>query len=612
MRIQPRKNLLDLWRATVRSSYKDSQWVWGGREPANSVSDAEQLLCIILPATEISSFALDNPDQTDEDILAALRPLGNSTEIPRRLVGFLTEYFKRYSTEEGSPLFHGGGLFSTVDITQAPTDKQAELDVVESYSISITLTLATIYFARNLRKVVVRSEVQQEVAQLESLASRRLTAAMVGLLRSFTVNAFDVDSDAGRYLIQTINQGHYPARELAADLRDQLQDVTAALRDIVAVPTDVDLDSSDRLYECGWSWGVVQGAATIKAVDDQVIVQREGYAVAAPYLYFTVVALDGIADLYAQRTTQQGLLNELQNQLASSLRIRWEMTQLYWSTVAGFGKGRWPLEDVPWRTTDGVGSDYFTLLVTSIAARGLASRRGTDEDLRRLGEVLKGLADRARITRRTFPGDIGVDLHTPGVPVALEGSEVQGPLLAWKATDFSPLLLKRTIRIAELIKTDMLREEVKDLADLVWDHMLARRHHEERDNWFGIWDQPHNAFSSIAETFDRPSWHHTFRVVESLRYAALLIRGDPLSATALSAFASSLQAEAEHLLDQELLSGSTEAGTPLRGEIQSVRSNLERARGIITSRPGSAIALLLDALHRLGQLAAARQERTGF
>ena len=84
-----------------------------------------------------------------------------------------------------------------------------------------------------------------------------------------------------------------------------------------------------------------------------------------PFLYFTVNALDGIADLFSARTVILGLLNEEQQRLTAALRLRWELTQRYWATIATFGEARWPLEDIPWKTTDGRESDYYSLLVTS-------------------------------------------------------------------------------------------------------------------------------------------------------------------------------------------------------------------------------------------------------
>jgi hypothetical protein len=35
MQLQPRQQLLEIWRATARSSYVRSQWQWGGPDRAN-------------------------------------------------------------------------------------------------------------------------------------------------------------------------------------------------------------------------------------------------------------------------------------------------------------------------------------------------------------------------------------------------------------------------------------------------------------------------------------------------------------------------------------------------------------------------------------------------
>ena len=95
MRIQPRQQLLEIWRATARSSWQDGAWVWGGRDRANSISDAEQLLCLMTPAAEVPSFRIDQPDETADDVLDALAPLGDAIEIPRLLVRVITEYMDK-------------------------------------------------------------------------------------------------------------------------------------------------------------------------------------------------------------------------------------------------------------------------------------------------------------------------------------------------------------------------------------------------------------------------------------------------------------------------------------------------------------------------------------
>ncbi|MFD0852350.1 hypothetical protein ACFQ07_08955, partial [Actinomadura adrarensis] len=191
-------------------------------------------------------------------------------------------------------------------------------------------------------------------------------------------------------------------RQVAEDLLADLSGVRAAVRDFtIGSGASSELDNPSRLFEIGWSWSLVKGAPEIEGIED-IGKQRTGIALERPILYFTVNALDGIADLFTPRTVELRLLNETQQRLSQALRLRWQLTQSYWSTIASFGDGRWPLEDIPWRTTDSEESDYFSLLVTTMAIQDLEGRRATDDELRRLGSVLKELAERGRITRRAM------------------------------------------------------------------------------------------------------------------------------------------------------------------------------------------------------------------
>ncbi|MGH8686014.1 MAG: hypothetical protein ACREUM_11760, partial [Nitrosospira sp.] len=75
MKIHPRQRILDIWRAVVSSSFCNGTWTWGGRDGSNSISDAEQLLCILYPATVIETMALDRPDAMTDDVFRTLRQL---------------------------------------------------------------------------------------------------------------------------------------------------------------------------------------------------------------------------------------------------------------------------------------------------------------------------------------------------------------------------------------------------------------------------------------------------------------------------------------------------------------------------------------------------------
>jgi hypothetical protein len=608
MRIQPRQQLLDIWRAVARASFREGRWQWGGRDPANAVSDAEQLLCIMLPATEIPRFRLDRPDQTEDDIATALDRIGSRTRIPQVMVKVLIDYHQRYADADGVPRFSGGSYFTSMTDEEL-TAQQRDLDVVESFGSSITLTLATLGFARIFRGELTQPKLLAELDLLEELAHRRLTAAMVGLLRSFTIFVFDSSSPEGQALVRTVNQSGQSINRTVEELRLKLRPVIAGLRDLtVGIDSTTELDDTVNLFEVGWSWGVIKGAPPVDIVRE-VDTQADGLADYKPYLYFTVQALDGIADLFSERTRLLRLLDDEQLRLASALQLRWDLTQTYWSIIASFGSDRWPLEDIPWRTTDGAESDYFSLLVTSIAARDLATRRDTDSDLSRLGQVLTELANRGRITRRPTKDDPAVQMHTQGVDVDLAGIDEIGPPVKWVASDFAPLLLKRATRIAGLINDINLRSRVLELADDVWDHLAKRR--MRQGTGIGLWDQPSGVYPTVDEHHSEPSWHHTVRVVESLVFAADLAGSHPLRSEPLAELAKALIAEAEHLFDQELLAGSTEAGASMRTVLQGVRTKLRHARDLMGDRPGTCISLVQDVLLELDQLATARRDVIG-
>jgi hypothetical protein len=616
MRIQPRRQLLQIWRATVASSLgPDGEWLWGGRDGSNSISDAEQLLCLMLPATEIPRFRVDGPDETDNDVLDALRGLGDAVEIPRRLVRAVVEYLKRYTLDDefGTPSFAGGSYAVPKADNHGeraePTKEQLALDVVEGYASSITLMLCALGFAKVFRTALSRTDLLAEVDELERLANKRLSAAMIGLLRSFSVKVFPVDSESGQVMLQTVNQSGVSRRKVLSALHLALRDTAAGLRDLdIGLAAVDDLENPERLFECGWSWGPTLDAPPV-TFQGEAGTQRDGYASDEPYLYFTVVALDAIADLFSERTRVLGLVSDDQSRLADALRKRWDLTQRYWGTIASLGPGRWPLEDIPWRTTDGGESDFFSLLVTSIAARNLAALPDKDADLIRIGELLTELANRGRVIRRPLATDTAIGMHHPGVAFELYGMQAFGPPLDWIAADFAPLLLKRAIRVAQLISDVKLRGHLLRLANGVWRHVEDRR--IGNGLYRNLWDQPENVFPAVTGRSDRPSWHHTVRVVESLVLAASLISTFPLRSEPLAAYAEDLLAEAEHLYDQELLAGSAGAGRPMRDRMEWVSQRLDRCREIMDDRPASATAVLTSVLQELDALAVARQDVVG-
>ncbi|WP_433056209.1 SCO2524 family protein [Dactylosporangium sp. CS-033363] len=611
MRMQPRQEILDIWRAVVRWSWQKDQWVWGGRFASNSIGDAEQLLCLLLPASKVSAFGLDDPDRTGLDMMDALEDFGGATEIPRRIISVLAEYYHRYTDESGTPIFAGGSYFTSSTEGEEPTEEQRALDIVDSYAMSITLSLATIGFARVFRGTTRRHAVLEVIDDVEQRASARLTAAMIGLLRSFSVNVFDADSVYGKNLIRTVNQEGLPSREVVDGLRLELRQTMASFREVLIGSGQVtDLDSQNQLFECGWSWSIVENAPEIEvASTEEIGTQRPGVAEQAPYLYFTVIALDAIEDLFSERTRVLGLLNEEQQRLSRALQLRSDLTRSYWATVATYGEGtRWPLEDIPWRTTDGLDSDYFTLQVTSLAVKGLVQNRSSNAQLVRIGNVLAELANRARMTRRPNRNDQAIGLHYPGVRLNLIGSErVGGGEMTWIVNEFAPLLLQRTANIAGLLTDATDRGVLLETADRVWEHLLSRR--LQRGAGRNLWDNPAGAFPDLRmPPEDSPSWLINERVVDALVVTANVLDRPPLTSPELAMHGAALLSEAEQLFDRELMRGS---GKSLELEIKTIRANLRRAREVINDRPGTAAWLALTVLGLLNDLSAGRQKSTG-
>lgn len=608
MRIQPRQEILDVWRATVRSSWQNGEWHWGGRYVSNSISDAEQLLTLLLPATRVPVLSLDDPDRIDEEVIEALSPLGGAIEIPRRLVSVITDYFTRYTDETGTPIFSGGSYLAPLEGGAELTKEHRSLDIVDSYAMSVTLTLATIGFVKVYRGTTRRRDLLAQLDALEAMASARLTGAMVGLLRSFSTFVFTATDEYGLRLCDMINQDELPRREVVDALREQLRETMASLRSVIIGSGRVteDLDNSEMLFECGWSWGIIAGAEEVPT-PEPIGLQREGSAENAPYLYFTVIAMDAIEDLNSERTRLLGLLNEEQQRLSRALQLRWELTRTYWATVATFGnRRRWPIEDIPWRTTDGDRTDYYTLQATSLAVKGLiAGGRGADEELGRIVSVLVELAQRARITRRAALDEPALLLHAPGKRVILN-DDTSKPIATWNVNEYSTVLLQRAATVAGLLTDARRRSELLELADEVWDHLLLRRIPDGRHR--GLWDYAGGAFPGLAPKPDTPSWYLTERVVEALVSAGQLLWQRPFPrAGRLAAYAQDLIDEAEYLFDRELMSG-TFAGEAMQRSMRSIRASLRRAQLLADERPGTAAALANALLLQLNDIATGQQK----
>ncbi|WP_405505438.1 SCO2524 family protein [Streptomyces purpurascens] len=591
MQIKPRQQLLDIWQAIARHSFDEGTWDWGDLGGRSSVADAERLLCLLYPATEIPAFRLDDPDTTERDFLRAMERAGGRLDLPANLVKVVGEFMRTHTRPNGSaPTFPGGYYFWPADKATGLTDEQSELGVVDSYSMSITLCLATLGFLKVYETRTRRPDVQATIAELRTSTSPRLTAAMVSLLRSFTVSVYDTGSSQGEALTDLLGQGRVSQRHVVQRFQHRFKALRAVITESLLLGLDVQdglLDES-RLFECGWAWGIVKDAPEVET-DEPVGPQPYGIADPVPYLYFTVMALEGIEDLFSDRTLTLGLLNFEQQRLAEALRLRWEITQQFWSGIARFDADRWPLEDIPWRTTgQQQESEYFSLSVTSLLVHDLMRRRASDDDLTRVVGVLERLADRARITSRVTHDDPMVRLHDPGVTLPLPGTERIGPPLRWMMTDFSAQLLKRTVQLCALSRDAGAHDRLCGLAEDIFEHVWRRRVSDGEG--VGLWD----------------SWSFTERVVESMVQAHHMYQQLPLHSPELTHLAKALISEAAHLFGNEELEPSPTGDGSHGRELRDIEIKLRRARTLVDEQPGTAYALALNTLERLDVLARAR------
>ncbi|MEU9730408.1 SCO2524 family protein [Streptomyces sp. NPDC048002] len=614
MQIKPRQHLLDIWQALGRHSFEGGEWNWGEYGGESSVADAERLLCLLYPATEIPAFRLDDPDTTQDDVQQVLKRAGGRLDVPVNLVTATAEFMRTHTGEDKRPTFAGGYYFGARDKTEELTEEQRQLGVVDSFSMSITLCLATLGFLKVYEGKTRRTDVKETIAELRSATSTRLTAAMVSLLRSFTVNVFDADASQGRTLCELLGQGRLSQRQVVKQFQDRFRPLRAAIAESLQLGIDVQegLKDESQLFECGWAWSLVKDAPEVET-DDPIGPQPEGAASPVPYLYFTVVALDGIQDLFTDRTLTLGLLNTEQQKLAEALRLRWELTQQYWSRIARFDADRWPLEDLPWRTTgQKLESEYFSLSVAAILVHDLMRRRATDDDLTRTVSILERLAERGRITSRMTREDSLVQqLHCEGVTMVLQGSERLGVPMTWSATDFSAYLLKRTVQLCTLSRNLASHDRLLQLAEAIFEHMWRRRIREGEG--VGLWDNVHAVFpeADMVKRHGPVSWSITERVTEVMVQAYLMYQQPPIRSPELSALAAALLSEAKHLLGNEQMEPALGGDGRHDMHLREIEVRLRRADRLVHDRPGTSYSLALEALRQLDALNRAREAFRG-
>lgn len=613
----PRRRLLDLWKVLatrIAARFDPDADAWPSHD---SLADAEQLVCLLYPAMRMPALGFADPDSTGPDVLAALAPLGDHMSVPRTVTEVCAEYFAAYTDKDGRPVFTGGRLRG-LDPGDDPSPAQRGLETVESFSIAVTLSLSVLAFVRERQSRVRAQPTLERLAALHDAASTRLTHAMQALCESFVADVFPPDSAKGRALLNAVFPDGRPDERLLRELPAQLRPIRAGLGGLGTIGGTADdttegtttdgttaggpsrLGDEAMLFSCGWSWGRVRTPG----------LDRPGHhAAPEPSLHFTVAAMDGIVDLFSSgQTLLPGLLNTEQLALTQQLLLLWELAQRYWSALARFGGTTWPLQDIPWRGDDD--SDYRTLHVASIVIHNLMRQGGPDElppqhDLGQLVEVLGELAARARITRRALRDDPAVALHHPGMVAPLHGAEHLGPPLGWTVADFAPVLLKRTLQVAALTSSVEHRDTMLALADSLGDHVWGRR--LDGGPSAGLWDAPERVYPGITAPHAEVSWSMTERAVEVLVVAAAGISADLAPSRRLAELAADMIREADHLFAREMLT-RTSATASTDAELHLVGAVLGRSRDQIARRPGVAVALAADALRRLDELSAAREQ----
>ena len=197
MEIQTRRHILEIWRATVDYCYRDEVDL-GRPGERNSISDAEQLLTILYPATAID-VAEDRQRRRDRGRRARVPALAGQraghpapadqvhrrvhAHLPgRRDAGLLRRHLLRVrTTVEATPSRPSSASCTSSTPTRCPS------------RCAWPRWASCRSTGRACRSQRMRS---RRSTSWRSSRSQRLTAAMVGLLRSFTVNTFDPDRPA--------------------------------------------------------------------------------------------------------------------------------------------------------------------------------------------------------------------------------------------------------------------------------------------------------------------------------------------------------------------------------------------------------------------------------
>lgn len=642
--------------------------VWGddrvGEGVRNPIADAEMLLTLLTPTFQIESFSLRGINRVeDAGLQAALTQLskGDAVGMPLKdcLLGRLLDFLEPPVHEAFSP-GQPGGYARLVEGDDRPVDSlldgdgKLRLRTVDGYTLTISVCVQAMCLLRawiehpeQAANGAMSSSSRETLAEVFDLCSARLTDAMLGLLRGFTVKTYARDTGPGAPGGRTSSREWEikNGREWPGNRGFAQSSALQAIRRRLATRFGdwyEDLLKGDEIpFACGWSWGPIRdrpwiGDDQIDRLIEQHPVFDEGetplWAVDAPYLYFTIAAIEGVADLLETKVRSANILNGDQAYLASQLGFLVDNTTAYWRALAfapvqepKSEQGRddrtspWYMERLPWRTTDGDRDDYYSLYVLGLI---LGDRNELDRvRLVRIVALLEELAQRARITREPYVfgnpehGDPAVKIHFPGKRLELiYGSDTPDvdklPVCEWTVDDFAPKLLKFTGIVGQRTQDAEVRRRALALADDIWDNNLCHRRlrYREADNpsqkgW--VWDAPLEPFNRAwADDLEweeleeegslgtqglddeglapRFSWHMTQRVSDAL---TAVVQAQERSTTA---------GDRTRALTQEII--ETLRG---RGDIGDSETRLSSAEAALLSSPALALSEALEAAQQV-------------
>lgn len=622
-RLRTRNELLQVWQRWVRTAEN-----WGdARNPnRNSIMDAELLECVLLPQFLIDELSLETFPRAADDVCEVLNQL-RSQQIGDTFSGALDisvheflrsrihNFLEFHRDSHGRPTFTPGGY-----VEAKPEDIDKCPPIVDSFTLSASVCAQTLYlFDRWLDNAGDSEKHRTFIDSLgvtRDLCSERLTGSLLGLARSFAISLMTVEeweNKTGR----SWPQGH---PDIEAVRRRMINDdLTGKAITAEAKRQKLDLNE-DFAFECGWSWGQTRyGKDWYQDIDNKEP-DAAYVAEAAPYLYFTINAMDGISDIESQKVRGSGLLNREQAILQGRLSFYLETTSLYWSALA-FGEqsefaGRWAIEDIPWTTADGSVSDYWTLYMLTVATSSRAglSQFAEEEKLDRLLYLVDELAQRGRLTRRPAgKDDPALGLHLPAGQGLASEQQLKlhfdpeagvNAVYEWAIYDYAPKLLKLCGRVLGLVKTRETRERARELIDDIWSQHLARRRYAPNLGDGFAWDDVQAAWNlSLPEVAADntgaihtninseyvSSWYITERVVEAL---CTVLDADSKRVSS----GDTVRKLASEIVDElrwRLTTYDRSSG-PQVELVNGWMTELEEARALLEVSPAAALSILLS------------------